>query len=114
MLRHISGVDNPFIGKQHDALTLLWGNVLNELKEKMNLMIQLLEWLEDFQYKASIFETFMNGIEKSISASYSITSPEKQREKIKQVMLRKSYFKTPLSTQLIYVIPLVSPMLSLL
>ena len=67
------------------SLSELWTNISQELQEKMKVLMQLLEWVEQFRHQLGLLDTWLSGIENSLFAETTISSPEKQRERIKQV-----------------------------
>ena len=79
---------------QHQVISLseLWVNISQELKDKMKILIQLLEWIEKFSHQIGLLETWLSGIESSLHAENLGSSPEKQRERIKQVCQRFTSF----------------------
>lgn len=69
------------------ALSHLWTNVQQELKDKLNLFIGLIEHLEKFERQYQIISIWLKGLEKSADNKSLGSTPEKQKERIKEVRI---------------------------
>lgn len=67
------------------ALSQLWSSVQQELTQKMKLLIQLIELIEGFNQKYDVMVIWLEGLEKSLTKEKLGSSPEKQKDRIKQV-----------------------------
>lgn len=92
-LSRVSAQDEQML-LQHQLLALsqLWSGVNDELKVRTQTLSQLMELIQRFSHKMSILTTWLSGIETSLFSDKMISSPEKQKERIRQVMSKIVFF----------------------
>lgn len=81
--RGIISEEQYHLEHQLKSLNTLWSNISTELKDKMSILVQLLDSLDQFNYKYRLVDTFMNGIERSLSTDH--VNPERQKDRINRV-----------------------------
>jgi hypothetical protein len=86
LVRVAADEEQSVLQNQLVALSQLWTNVQNELRDQLKLLIKLIENLEEFNRQFDIMLLWLNGIENAASNHGGLgTSPEKQKERIKHV-----------------------------
>ena len=70
------------------SLSNLWSNVQKELVEKTKLLISIIERIEAFNRNYDVMDLWLKGIENAASNEGLGTSPEKQKDRIKQVTFK--------------------------
>ena len=88
LMRVTAEEEQVVLQNQLTVLSHLWTNVHQELKEKLKVLITLIENVERFDRQYEIMCVWLNGIECSADKRCLGTSPEKQKERIKEVSFR--------------------------
>jgi len=81
--RGIISEEQYHLEHQLKSMNTLWSNISTELKDKMSILVQLLDSLDQFNYKYRLVDTFMSGIERSLSTDHA--NPERQKDRINRI-----------------------------
>ena len=87
LMRVTADEEQIILQNQLIALSHLWTNVQQELKDKLELFIGLIEHLEKFERQYQIISIWLKGLEKSADNKSLGSTPEKQKERIKEVRI---------------------------
>ena len=87
LMRVTADEEQTILQNQLITLSHLWTNVQQELRDKLKLLIGLIERLEKFDRHYEIIAIWLKGLERSADNRSLGTSPEKQKERIKEVRI---------------------------
>jgi hypothetical protein len=77
--------DQVILQHQITTLSQLWHTSKRHLREKIKTLRKLLTWVESFSHNSKVFETWLNGVEQSLSSHEFITHPDRQRKRIRSI-----------------------------